>query len=1382
MTTYESLAIARDKARIARERLAKQSNATYMYGFALLALAACGTDPSPAGTAPTEEAEETYTPKDPVGLPTEVNQGSTYDYAVQAGTFNQLDVSNVDSIQFRVTDSDGNEIAVDSDGVFYAASNDTYNVVVEALTNAAAVDGVVPTAILSFTRGVTVTNKAFVTSAVAETVDGVNQLRIDVTGITVDGTTDVTGLVLNQGTNVLVLGTDYTVDTSSGSVVVSFLDADSFASDADFANLSFSFGSAGEVGGATITSNADVSFADSRDNDAPDPSNIEHLVVDRENTGETQVFYSAVTIAEVGVEGANVIIVFGGDVDLKSGSDIDDLVAEMTVNLVGEDGDGNETLTGVTLGTGHTLDGNVLTLVLDAASTAGQSLRVAFNPAASSALQDVALGRSFSGAQSKDAVNSNAAGTPAEADPPVVSAVTIGGEGESARKEVTVTFSKDIGTTTAAEYADAGDFTVTSGGAAVAIASASINGAVLTLILDAAIADDASVAVTYDADSQETATLARASNATIVAADHVASAATVTTATAPAIVVENSKPLVGVDGMTITMSFTAALDATQELDGTQFAITEAGTDPALTVTGVAIAGNLVTLTLSAAVAAVADGNAVTVAYTAPADAEAPALVGLNGVAVVDIAATAATNFTGTAPTLRSAVADGTSVVLTFSREVAEADSGDLANADFVITDLSDSAATFVFTGEPVIAGNTVTLTLDTATTETDLQVAYTGGATKLVSTDATPEPAASATATGITNAPAVVSIEVYGTTMVVTYSVAIGATEAAAYADLKDFTVMSGASGSEAANAVTEASVAGNQLTLTLTTAVADGEDATFAYDADGGDTLSLASQDTSPVAVADFTGASPATAPTLTSSYVTDGSVYLVFDSPMQAAAFDVANYTVTVAETANVVTGVTVAGNIVALALTDTVRLEDGEDVTVVVVADTLSSLSGAAADLTTAVTVANEFAATPLVAPTIKEAGVVVNGDTITIEFTSALTAAADYADDSDFTVSGTTETVTGVVVAGSTVTITLSAAVTDADTITVAYAPGTDATLTGADTAAVAAFAAQPATNNTPAAPVAPTLAAENGIVVNGATITLTFDGTLAEVASYTDTADFTVVNGTVTATVTSVVVDGMTVVLTLNAPVAFGETITVAYTEAGASDTKLTGTGTGGVDVADITATPAVNNTAEAAAPVVDGAIAVNATANTITITYDIDLAVVAAETPSAGFTVTVNDTVVDAAKVTVEVTGKTVVLTVDSTGDGLAVGDAVQVAYDPAAAGAVPITHSTDGTKAAAAITEAYVSNISDAAVSGIALNDAKDAIVITMAAAITAPDPSAGSVKYTDTADFVVTVDGAPVTLDATAGIDIATDGLSITLNLAAAVTAGQTVDVAYT
>ncbi len=190
-----------------------------------------------------------------------------------------------------------------------------------------------------------------------------------------------------------------------------------------------------------------------------------------------------------------------------------------------------------------------------------------------------------------------------------------------------------------------------------------------------------------------------------------------------------------------------------------------------------------------------------------------------------------------------------------------------------------------------------------------------------------------------------------------------------------------------------------------------------------------------------------------------------------------------------------------------------------------------------------------------------GAVVEGSTLTLTFDTALDDGADHVPDkSQFTVTvtpagGTAQvnTVTAVAVSGQTVTLTLTNSVAAGSSVLVSYAqdsPSADLTkkLRGATAPypLVAAF--------TELDLAKPGLSATGGAMVDGSTLTLTFDKALDDGAAHVpDKSQFTVAVTPAGATpqvnaVTAVAVSGQTVTLTLTAPVAADSSVRVSYAQ------------------------------------------------------------------------------------------------------------------------------------------------------------------------------------------------------------------------------------------
>ena len=172
-------------------------------------------------------------------------------------------------------------------------------------------------------------------------------------------------------------------------------------------------------------------------------------------------------------------------------------------------------------------------------------------------------------------------------------------------------------------------------------------------------------------------------------------------------------------------------------------------------------------------------------------------------------------------------------------------------------------------------------------------------------------------------------------------------------------------------------------------------------------------------------------------------------------------------------------------------------------------------------------------------------VVNGDTLTLTYDETLDTASTP-DASAFMLGGTPVSVNTVMVSGMTVTLTLSAPVSSEATVTVSYtAPTATGTNPVQDVAGnpAANLMMQAVTNSTPDN-TPPML---TGAAVNGNMLTLTYDEPL-DAASMPAASTFTLGGGT-SETVSTVMIDDMTVTLTLSGAVN-SASVTVSYTKPG----------------------------------------------------------------------------------------------------------------------------------------------------------------------------------------------------------------------------------------
>ena len=304
-----------------------------------------------------------------------------------------------------------------------------------------------------------------------------------------------------------------------------------------------------------------------------------------------------------------------------------------------------------------------------------------------------------------------------------------------------------------------------------------------------------------------------------------------------------------------------------------------------------------------------------------------------------------------------------------------------------------------------------------------------------------------------------------------------------------------------------------------------------------------------------------------------------------------------------------------------------------------------------------------------------GAVVNGATLVLTYNEALDEGSTPATGAyTVMVAGTTRAVSTVMVSGTTVTLTLASAVTTSQTVTVSYTPGTNPVQDtgGADAAALTNHAV---TNNT-GDTTAPALATTNPAVVNGATLVLTYDEALDPDSTPATSAYTVMVAGTARA-VSTVMVSGRTVTLTLASAVTHGQAMTVSYVP-GTNPVQ----DTVGNDAAALTDQAVTNNTLDTTAPALATTNPAVVSGDTLVLTYNEALDSGSTPAPDA-YTVTVAGAA--RAVSNVAVSGTTVTLTLAS---AVTPGQTVTVSYTP---GTNPV-QDTSG-NAAPALTNRAVTN-----------------------------------------------------------------------------------------
>ena len=569
-----------------------------------------------------------------------------------------------------------------------------------------------------------------------------------------------------------------------------------------------------------------------------------------------------------------------------------------------------------------------------------------------------------------------------------------------------------------------------------------------------------------------------------------------------------------VDGDALSVTFDAALDATQRPAGSAFTVTAtAGSSRTIagTSTPVAISGATATVTLSAAVAA---GERLTVRYDKPASGAV--LSDHDGNALPSFPDRPAGNVGGdtTPPELVSAQVNGKRVTLLYNEELKGIGVIGITNAiRFQFRGVTRTASGFSVSGK--------TATMDVIA-ETPLAHDEAIGFAYVVPTDADErirdlagnDAAAIGQWRDVVNVtpPAYRSAAVDGDALTITFN---GALDEASVPAASAFTVKATRSGTErdvALAATGAVDVDGSTVTLTLAEALLGVDTVTVAYAAPATGKLQDADRLKLPVTgfgdtkTATNDTAADTTGPAFASAQANGRTLTITFDEALDESVTPDADFFFwdygLGFQSAD---SVSISGRTVTAVFAQ--RARHGEDVKVRYqhadnAARRLKDPSGNEApafpDL-----VEVEKTATNVTPPSYSSAS--VNGSALTVTFDGGLDEASVPAG-SAFAVKATrggTErdvalaATAAVAVDDATVTLALAEALQRVDTVTVAYtAPATGAKLQDADSEkhAVPDFAAQAVTNDTPADTRAPRF---DSATANGDTVVWTFDEALDE---------------------------------------------------------------------------------------------------------------------------------------------------------------------------------------------------------------------------------------------------------------------------------------------
>jgi uncharacterized repeat protein (TIGR02059 family) len=628
------------------------------------------------------------------------------------------------------------------------------------------------------------------------------------------------------------------------------------------------------------------------------------------------------------------------------------------------------------------------------------------------------------------------------------------------------------------------------------------------------------------------------------------------------------------------------------------------------------------------------------------------------------------------------------------------------------------------------------------------------------------------------------SLNSSGTTITLTYDEALGSTAAGTGA----FTVSAGGS-NFVVNSVT---VSGSTVDLGLVSVIGQGLTVTVSYtapasststtnsamqDVIGNDALSVVSRAVTNGSTVDTTP------PIYVSSAVnaTGTTLTLTYGEAIYATTAPTTAFTVTVNSVQVAVNSVTVSGSTIQLGLASTVGT--GQPVTFAYVAPTsngsnsnsaIQDASGNDSVSLSARPITTNSSTVDLTGPVLSSAAVNNLGTVLTLTYNEPLSSTTAPASRFTVTVGGVSRDVTSAVVSGSTVQLTLASTVGTGQVVTVAYlAPPVDGTTSNSAVQDVIGndaltLSAQNVTNSSSIDLTSP-LISSSVLAANGTTLTLSYNETLN--ATTAPTLAYTVLVDGLSRTVSSAVVSGSTVVLTLTPTVDRGQVVTVSYS-APTADGATTNTAiqdTVGNDAIAFTSRAVTNNSTVDTTPPVFVSAVLAANGTTLTMTYNEALN---ATTAAVGdFAVNVNG-----APATISarsVSGSTVVLTLSSAVQGSA---AVTVAYSAPSASNLTTNNAVQDTAGndATSLTATSVTNNSTEGPPRLV-----SAVVASNGSQVTLTwSETLGNNSYATGSLFTILVNGSPVSYG---GMGYSSPGSSFTVNISPTITSNQTVTVSY-
>jgi uncharacterized repeat protein (TIGR02059 family) len=846
-------------------------------------------------------------------------------------------------------------------------------------------------------------------------------------------------------------------------------------------------------------------------------------------------------------------------------------------------------------------------------------------------------------------------------------------------------------------------------------------------------------------------------------------------------------------GTKVILSYSELLASSGSIPVGQFVVKVGGVSK--TISSATVNGQTVELNMAERIA---PGAVVRMGYNDPTSGDDTNIIedaSFNDAATIserDITNNSTTE--GVAPTLVSAAVDSTGEFLTLTYSEALGTTTALTTAFAVTYGGSSKTPT-----ARSVSGSTVVLTLSPRVQRTDsVTVDYAAPTADLETTntaiqDAAGNDAASFSATAATNSstydtivPTFVSGAMNGlkTKMILTFSEALSATVPTA----GQFRYrVNGGSDITPTTAVT---ISGSTVEVTLNTAIVDGNTIEFTYTDSSGSNDVAAIQDTAgndAATISTFTtvaNVADTTAPVQQSAAVDSAgtSLTLTYDEELNSTTAAKEAFTVTVGGVSRTVSAASVSGSTVVLTLSPAVQRN--EVVAVTYAAPTPSSsgtsnnavqdsLGNDAASFSSSALVVTNSSTIDTTAPTFVSATVSTGGN-ILLTYSEALNTTTAPTSRFQVTIAGTAVTVSSVTVSGSVVTIVTTPVVGAGQSVAVTYsAPSSGNTIedsAGNDAASSGAAWTISGGNNLSTLDLTGPTLVSSAVNTSGAAV-LTFSETLG--ATGPSASAFTVTVDGVTLTVTSVTIVGATVVIVTSPKIEAGKAATIVYNApslSSATSNSAIQDATGN-DAAGATFTVSSANNASTydPTPPTQTGSEVN-DAGKLVITYSETLATPGPD--ASQFTVTIDGKT--ATIVSVEIVDNKIVIT---TSPLIAGGEAVTWGYADATTGNDPkgIQDAAgndvgSGTSGSGSVTNgSKVSNVDPVppTVTGSQVDDGGK-VVISFSETIATPGP--------DSSQFIVTIDGSPVTIVSVVVVDN-----KVVITTAPLVAEGQTVTWKY-